>query len=152
MPLFQAPGKQQTHHHGPLAGVSAGAMAALAGGGIILLACRRQLAEVATVAAVALMVLIPAAVVYALVWGFLRLRLHVRSPETLTRRPQVTAEVLDQTPAPQLAASQPVAELPAPPAQYITNNHFHGAEAVEAALQAMQEQQAREAITEWPGK
>ena len=47
---------QHTHHHGPLAGVSAGAMAVLVGGGVILLACRHQLAEVANWAAVLLIV------------------------------------------------------------------------------------------------
>ena len=85
MPLFQVP-DQQTHHHGPLAGVSAGAMAVLVGGGVILLACRHQLGEVANWAAVALIVLLVAAVAYALAYGFLRLRLHARSPETLIRQ------------------------------------------------------------------
>ena len=111
MPLFQVP-DQQTHHHGPLAGVSAGAMAVLVGGGVILLACRHQLGEVANWAAVALIVLLVAAVAYALAYGFLRLRLHARSPETLIRRPPVTAEVLDQEPA-AIPPAQPVAELPA---------------------------------------
>jgi hypothetical protein len=57
MPLRQD--SQQIRNYGPLAGVSAGAMVALVCGAIILLTCRHQLAEVATVAAVALMVVIP---------------------------------------------------------------------------------------------
>ena len=116
-------------------------MAVLVGGGVILLACRHQLGEVANWAAVLLIILLVAAVAYALAYGFLRIRLHARSPETLIRRPPVTAEVLDQEPA-AVPAPQPVAELPAatPDIHY----HFDSAEAVQAALQAMHERQITE--------
>ena len=138
MPLLQ---NQPTHHHGPLAGASAGAVGVFVGGGIILLACRRQLGEVASVYAVLLMIAGPLALGYAVVYGTLRLRQHARNPETLTRRPQVAAEVLNQAPQP-LPAPQQAAELPAgaPDIHY----HFDSAEAVEAALQAMHERQITE--------
>ena len=90
-----------THHHGPLAGLGAGAAAVLTGGGLILVAARRQLGEVATVVAWALMAAVIAAAVYAVLW----LRHRVLHPETLARPPSIRAEVIDAEPAPQLSAA-----------------------------------------------
>lgn len=90
-----------THHHGPLAGLGAGAAAVLTGGGLILIAARRQLGEVATVIAWALMAAVVGAVIAAAVYAFLWLRHRVRYPETLAGRQVVRAEVLAGAPAPQ---------------------------------------------------
>jgi hypothetical protein len=98
-----------THHHGPLAGVSAGAAAVLVGGGLILIAARRQLGEVAMVIAWALMAAVVGAVAAAAVYVFLWLRHRVRYPETLAGRQVIRAEVVDQAPVPQ-AVEPPVAE------------------------------------------
>jgi len=140
MPLFQAPDGQQTHHHSLLAGVSAGAMAVLVAFGLELLAWHRVAGAVGD-AVIVIVCAVTAAVVLAVLlgtgWAVLWLRHRLRHPEVLSRQP-VRAEVVSEAPA-AIPAPSPVAELP--PAQYITHNHFHGAEAVEAAVQAMQERQ-----------
>ncbi len=131
-----------THHHGILAGVSAAAMAVIAAFGLLLLAWHRIAGAVG--AAVTVIVwAVAAAVIGAVIAGavlvFLHLRHRVQHPETLARQ-AVRAEVLD--PLPQQIPAQPVAELPAGGSH--THYHFDSAEAVEAALQAMQERQITE--------
>ena len=69
------------------------------GGGLILIAARRQLGEVATVVAWALMAAVVGAVIAAAVYVFLWLRHRVRHPETLAGRQVIRAEVLDQAAA-----------------------------------------------------
>ena len=121
-----------THHHGPLAGVSAGAAAVLVGGGVILIAARRQLGEVANVIAWALMAAVIGAVAAAAVYVFLWLRHRIRHPEALAGRPVIRAEVLDQAPVPQ--AVEPPAAQPAaiePPREI--HLHFHTADPAEVA-------------------
>ena len=100
-----------THHHGPLAGVSAGAAAVLAGAAVILIAARRQLGEVATVIAWTLMAAVVGVVIAAAVYVFLWLRHRFRHPELLARQQVIRAEVLDQAAVPQ--AIQAPAERPA---------------------------------------
>ena len=81
----------------------------LTGGGLILVAARRQLGEVATVVAWALMAAVVGAVIAAAVYAFLWLRYHVMHPETLAGQPLIRAEMLDDAPAPQpVAASVPL--------------------------------------------
>jgi hypothetical protein len=69
-----------THHHGPLAGLGAGAAAVLTSGGLILVAARRQFGKVATVVAWALMAAVVGAVIAAAVYAFLRLRYPRHAP------------------------------------------------------------------------
>jgi hypothetical protein len=94
-----------THHHGPLAGLGAGAAAVLTGGGLILVAARRQLGEVATVVAWALMAAVIGAVIAAAVYAVLWLRHRVLHPEVLARPQSIRGEVMDAEPAPQLSAA-----------------------------------------------
>ena len=95
----------RTHHHGPLAGLGAGAAAVLTGGGLVLIAARRQLGEVATVVAWALMAAVIGAVIAAAVYAVLWLRHRVLHPEYLAGRQVVQAEVMDAEPAPQPGAA-----------------------------------------------
>ena len=134
-------GGRHTHHHGILAGASAGAIAVLMAFGLVLLAWHRVSGAVAE--AVIVIVWAVAAVVivvalasggYALLW----LMHRIRHPEVLGRR-AVRAEVVSEVPA-AVPAPPPAAELPA--AGTHTHYHFDSAEAVEAALQALQERQA----------
>jgi hypothetical protein len=143
MPGFQAPDGRQTHHHGLLAGASAGAMAVLLAFGLVLLAWHRIAGAVG--GAVIVIVWTAAAVViagalafglYAVLW----LRHRVRHPEILSRH-AVRAEAASDAPE-AIPASQPAGELPAGGSH--THYHFDSAEAVEAALQAMQERQITE--------
>ena len=90
-----------THHHGPLAGLGAGAAAVLTGGGVILIAARRQLDEVATV-------------IYAVLW----LRHRVRHPETLAGRQIIRAEAVDQAAVPQAVGTPRPAAIE-PPRVYL---------------------------------
>jgi hypothetical protein len=120
-----------THHHGPLAGLGAGAAAVIAGCVLVLTAARRQLGEVATVVAWALMAAVVGAVIAAAVYVFLWLRHRFRYPETLAGRQVIRAEVLDEAPVPQAiqASAAPAAALE-PPQVHL---HFHGADPAEAA-------------------
>ncbi len=142
MPLFQSAESQHTHHHSLLAGVSAGAMGVLAAFGLVLLAWHRVAGAVGSAVTV-IMWTVTAAVLAAVVYGagflILRLALHVRRPETLTRQVIQAVPVATESPAPQATSSQPVAELPAGGTHY----HFHTGEAVEAALEAMQNRPER---------
>ena len=104
--------KDGIHHHGPLAGIGAGAVAVLVAGVLVLVAARRQLGEVATVAAWVLMAAMVGAVVIAAVYAFLWLRHRVRHPEILAASRTVRAEVVDDPPqavgpAPRPAAIEP---------------------------------------------
>jgi len=101
-----------THHHGPLAGISAGAAVALVAGVLMLATARRQMGEVATVVAWALMAAVVGAVIAAAMYVFLWLRHRVRHPETLAGRQVVRAEVVDDAAPPTIAAAQPAAIEP----------------------------------------
>jgi len=118
-----------THHHGPLAGLGAGAAAVLAGAGLILIGARRQLGEVATVVAWALMAAVVGLVAAAAVYVFVWLRHRIRHPETLAGRQVIRAEVLDEAPVPQ-AVTAPAAAAIEPPQVHL---HFHGTDPAEAA-------------------
>ena len=138
-----------THHHGPLAGLGAGAAGVLAGTGLILIGARRQLGEVATVVAWSLMAAVVGAVIAAAVYVFLWLRHRLRYPETLGGRQVIRAEVLEEAVGPQ--AIQPPAAQPAaiePPRE--VHLHFYTADPAEAAeiIRQAIPGQAGEAITE----
>jgi len=112
-------GGSGTHHHGPLAGLGAGAATVLAGTVLILIAARRQLGEVATVAAWALMATLAGAVIAAGVYVFLWLRHRVRNPHLLAGRRAVPAQpeaagltwTAQQIPAETAAAIEPGHEV-----------------------------------------
>jgi hypothetical protein len=145
MSLFRGSGSQQTHHHSLLAGVSAGAMAVLVVFALVLLAWHRVSGAVGDAVIVivwAVAVSVASAGVAGAVYVVLWLRHRIRHPEALARRPAATATVLDQPAAQPELAAQPVAELPAGGSH--THYHFDSAEAVGAALQAMQERQITE--------
>ena len=123
---------ERTHHHGPLAGLGAGAAAVLVGGGLILVAARRQLGEVATVVAWAVVAAVVLAVAAAAVYAFLRLRYHALHPETLVRQRVVQAEVA-AGPEPAQAVTAPAAAAIEPPRQVHTHFHIHASDPAEAA-------------------
>ena len=113
-----------THHHGPLAGVSAGAAAVLFATVVLLLAWHRVAAQVSTgitvlvyVAVTAVCALLLAVLVYAFLW----LRHRVRHPETLAGRQAVRAEVMGEAPQ-AVTAAQPAAIEP--PRVYFTDDQF----------------------------
>jgi hypothetical protein len=105
-----------THHHGPLAGVSAGAAAVLFAFGVLALAWHRVATQVSTGITVLVYVVITAvcglalaALFYAVLW----LRHRVRHPEILAGRHVLRAEVVDEAAAPQaVEAAQPAAIEP----------------------------------------
>ena len=139
MPLLEK--SQHTHHHSLLAGASAGAVAVVAVFGLVLLAWHTVSGMVGEAVIVivwavsaAVIVAVLAAALYAALW----LRHRIRHPEVLGRR-AVRAEVVPEAPA-AVPAPPPAAELPA--AGTHTHYHFDSAEAVEAALKALQERQA----------
>ena len=94
----------------------------LAGGGLILIAARRQLGEVATVIAWALMAAVVGAVIAAAVYVFLWLRHRIRHPETLAGRQVIRAEVLDEAPVPQAVQPRRAAAAAIEPPREI---HLH---------------------------
>jgi hypothetical protein len=101
-------GGNHVHHHGLLAGLGAGAVAVLAAFGLVLAAWRQvshSVGEAMTVLTWAVVVVVLAATVYVVGFLFLRLRHHVRYPETLTRQ-VVRAEIVP-------AAAPAAAVLPA---------------------------------------
>lgn len=112
-----------THHHGPLAGVSAGAAAVVTGALLLLIAARRQLGEVATVIMWALMAAVVGAVIAAAVYVFLWLRHRVRYPETLARQ-AIRAEVMDEAPPPAAAVATARPAAIEPPRLYLTDDQF----------------------------
>lgn len=104
-----------THHHGPLAGIGAGAAAVLTGGVLVLVAARRQLGEVAAVIAWALSAAVVGAVIAAAVYVALWLRHRVHHPELLAGRQVIRAEVADAAAVPQaieIPAARPAAIEP----------------------------------------
>ena len=133
------PPDSTTHHHSLLAGVSAAGLAVIGAFGLVLLAWHQVSGAVGEAVTVIVWAVVAAVVGAVLAGGmlvFLHLRHRVQHPETLARQ-AVRAEVLD--PLPQQVPAQPAAELPAGGSH--THYHFDSAEAVEAALQAMQERQ-----------
>jgi len=103
-----------THHHGPLAGLGAGAAAVLFATVVLLLAWHRVAAQVSTGITVLVYVMIAvvcglalAALFYVVLW----LRHRVRHPETLAGRQVVRAEVVDEAPQ-AITAAQPAAIEP----------------------------------------
>jgi hypothetical protein len=103
----------------------------LAGAVLILIAARRQLGEVATVLAWALMAAVVGTVAAAAVYVFLWLRHRIRHPEVLSGRQVIRAEVLEAAgpQAIQAPAAQPLALEP-PREVHI---HIHAADPAEAA-------------------
>jgi len=104
-----------THHHGPLAGLGAGAAAVLFATVVLLLAWHRVAAQVSTGITVLVYVVITAVCSLALAvlfYAVLWLRHRVRHPETLAGRQVVRAEVVDPAAPPAIAAAQPAAIEP----------------------------------------
>ncbi len=122
-----------THHHGPLAGLGAGAAAVLFASVVLALAWHRVAGQVSAgitvlvyVAVTAVCGLVLAALFYVVLWLWHR----VRYPETLARQHAVRAEVvLDEAPVPPALATQPAAIEP-PRSIHL---HFHTADPAEAA-------------------
>ena len=93
-----------THHHGPLAGVSAGAAAVLFAFGVLALAWHRVAGQVSLGITILVYVVIAAVcglVLAALFYVVLWLRHRVLHPKTLTGRQVVRAEVLADPNSPQ---------------------------------------------------
>lgn len=126
-----------THNRGLLAGLGAGAVAVLVGAAFLASVWRRVSGQVAVALDVivwAFTATVTGAAMFTLGYLFLRLRLHLARPETLTRH-TVRAEVIPSAPLPaaEIPAAAPLAALP--PAS--THYHFDTPDAVEAALRAM---------------
>ena len=138
---------EAAHHHGPLAGLGAGAAAVLTGGGLVLIAARRQLGELATVAAWALMAAVVGAVAAAAVYAVLWLRHRVLHPEVLSGRQAVTAEVT-AAPVPPQAVTAPAAAAIGPPREI--HLHIYASDPAEAAgiIRTAIPGQSGDAITE----
>jgi hypothetical protein len=109
-------GGSHTHHHGLLSGLGAGAVAVLAGFGLLAMAWHAighavGIAGNVIVWAVAAVIL--AAAAYAMLFLFLRARHHVAHPETLIRQ-AVRGEVIpvQVTDVPALPVGRPVPALP----------------------------------------
>jgi MFS superfamily sulfate permease-like transporter len=114
-------GRDQTHHHGVLSGLGAGAAAVLAGvlfAAVLVLAVWHHVAGQLSAAVQVIVWTLTAAVVTAvaagMVYAFLFLRHRALHPETLAR-PVVRAEVIEQDKPPEIPPATPVAELPAGP-------------------------------------
>ena len=111
-------GGNHVHHHGLLAGVSAGAAAVVAGLALVLIAWHevgRSVGEAVTVLVWAAVAAVLAAVAYAVAFLFPRLRHHVRYPETLTRQAVRAGVIPGQVvaaDAPAVPAVKPAAALP----------------------------------------
>jgi hypothetical protein len=102
-----------THHHGPLAGLGAGAAAVLLAAVVLMLAWHRVSWQVSVAITVLLWGLVLAVLFYVFLW----LRHRVRHPEILARQPAVRAEVLDAE-SPQVTAARPPAAIE-PPRVYL---------------------------------
>jgi small-conductance mechanosensitive channel len=110
-----------THHHGPLAGLGAGAAAVLLAAVVLLLAWHRVAAQVAAGITVLVYVVITVAcglALSALAYAVLWLRHRVRHPETLARQPAARAEVPDAEPVPPAIAAGPLPAIE-PPRVYL---------------------------------
>ena len=106
-----------THHHGPLAGLGAGAAAVLFAFGVLALAWHRIAGQVSigiTVLVYVVIAAVCALVLAALFYVGLWLRHRVRNPELLAGRHAIRAEVLPAAaPAAQaVEAAQPAAIEP----------------------------------------
>jgi hypothetical protein len=125
-------GRDQTHHHGLLAGLGAGTAAVVTGGllaAVFVFAVWHHIAgQVSAAAAVvvwALTAAVVAAVAAGMAYAFLFIRHRVLHPEALTRA-TVRAEVLGPPPAPaEIPAAAPVAELPAGPLWRLSPRAMH---------------------------
>ena len=113
--------QDNTHYHGPLAGLGAGGAAVLFAFGVLLLAWNRVAGQVSTGITVLVYVVITAvcglllsALFYAVLW----LRHRVRHPETLAGQQAMRAEVLDQAAVPQ-AVETPRPAAIEPPRVYL---------------------------------
>ena len=111
-----------THHHGPLAGLGAGAAAVLFAFGVLALAWHRVAGQVSTAITVLVCVVITAvcglalaALFYAVLW----LRHRVRHPELLARQQVIRAEVLDQAAVPQAVEAPAAPAAIEPPRVYL---------------------------------
>jgi hypothetical protein len=105
------------HHHGPLAGLGAGAAAVLLAAVVLLLAWHRVAAQVAagiTVLVYTVIAVVCGLALSALAYAVLWLRHRVRHPETLAPR-SVRAEAAE---APQVTAARPPAAIE-PPRVYL---------------------------------
>ena len=116
-----------THHHGPLAGLGAGAAAVLFAFGVLCLAWHRVAAQVSagiTVLVYAVIAAVCGLAVAAMVYAVLWLRHRVRHPETLTRQQQpMRAEVVD-APAPAIGGGAEAPLALEPPRVYLTDDQF----------------------------
>jgi hypothetical protein len=122
-----------THHHGPLAGLGAGAAAVLFAFGVLALAWHQVAGRVAAGITVLVYVVIGAVcglAVAALCYAVLWLRHRVRHPETLAPRQAYQAGVAGPVPPAVAAAAVPALE---PPRVYLN--------VTEAQLAALMRQQ-----------
>ena len=106
---------KDTHHHGPLAGLTAGAAAVLFAFGVLALAWHRVAGQVSmAIAALAYAVMAAVAVITgaAAFYVFLWVRHRARNPELLAGRRTVQAEVLPDAPPAELEAARPAAIEP----------------------------------------
>ena len=134
-----------THHHGPLAGISAGVAAVLFAFGVLALAWHRVAGQVSTGITVlvyavmaAVCVAVGAAAWYAVLW----VRCRARNPELLAgRRQAVTAQVvgeeLPRTGGQPLPYAEPAAIEP--PREVHNHFHFPDAGTAAAAVRAMRD-------------
>jgi hypothetical protein len=127
-------GPGNTHHHGPLAGLGAGAAAVLAAVVLVLAVWHRVSGAIGdAMLAVAWAVLLSVAglVIAAAVYTFLWLRHRARHPEALGARQAVRAEVITAQPAPPQAVTTPSAAVIEPPRE--VHIHIHAADPAEPA-------------------
>jgi hypothetical protein len=144
-------GPQAAHHHGPLAGLGAGAAAVLVAMVLVLAVWHRvsgAIADAVLAVAWAVMLSVAGLVIAAAVYTFLWLRHRARHPAALSGRQLVTAEVI--TPQPQ-AVTAPAAAAIEPPRE--VHLHFHTADPAEAAeiIRTALPGTAGDAITEGNG-
>jgi hypothetical protein len=144
---------ESTHHHGPLAGLGAGAAAVLFAFGVLALCWHRVAGQVSmAVTALTYAVMAAAAVIvcaatwYVVLW----VRHRVRNPDLLAGRQAARAGAARAeahtitagyaTPAPAPAPLPYAAPLAIEPPREIHNHfHFPDAEAAAAAVRALQE-------------
>lgn len=142
MPL----GDRHVHHHGLLAGLGAGTAGVLFAFGVLALAWHRVAGQVSAAVAVlayAVMAAVAIAVFAGVFYVFLWVRHRARNPDLLAGRRAVRAEVISPA-VPAISAASvpelPAADVPAiEPARPEIHYHFDSADAVEAAMRAMQE-------------
>ena len=141
-------GNGPVHHHGPLAGISAGVAAVLFAFGVLALAWHRVAGQVSlavTVLAYAVIFAVAGLACAVLFYAVLWLRHRALHPELLAgRRQAVTAQVVGEELS--RTGAQPLAPLPyaghaaiEPPR--VVENHFHFPDAgtAAAAVRAMRD-------------